>query len=55
MTQGYYMDIYIYKKNNLVYIIGNKSAASSDKSNYKVIALITDCLKIFKICLLKMH
>ena len=35
-------------------IIKNKTGYSSDKGNYRPIALVTACSKIFEICLLKM-
>ena len=41
-------------KTAIVPIIKNKTGDSSDKGNYRPIALATACSKIFKICLLKM-
>ena len=38
----------------IVPIIKNKSGNTSDKSNYRPIALVTACSKIFESCLLKM-
>ena len=43
-------------KTAIVPIIKNKSGSSgSDKANYKPIALVTACSKIFESCLLIMH
>ena len=41
-------------KTAIVPIIKNKKGYSSDKGNYRPIALVTACSKIFEICLLKM-
>ena len=41
-------------KTTIVPVIKNKSGNTSDKSNYRPIALITACSKIFESCLLKM-
>ena len=41
-------------KTAIVLIIKNKSGNTSDKSNYRPIALVTACSKIFESCLLKM-
>ena len=41
-------------KTAIVPIIKNKTGDSSDKSNYRPIALVTACSKIFEICLLVM-
>ena len=41
-------------KTAIVPIIKNKTGDSSDKGNYRLIALATACSKILKICLLKM-
>ena len=41
-------------KTAIVSIIKNKSGNSSDKANYRPIALVTACSKIFKSCLLIM-
>ena len=41
-------------KTAIVPIIKNKSGNISDKSNYRPIALVTACSKIFESCLLKM-
>ena len=41
-------------KTAIVPIIKNKTGDSSDKGNYRPIALVTACSKIFEICLLKM-
>ena len=38
----------------IVPIIKNKTGDSGDKSNYRPIALVTACSKIFEICLLEM-
>ena len=35
-------------------LLKNKTGDSSDKGNYRPIALVTACSKIFEICLLKM-
>ena len=43
-----------FMKTAIVPIIRNKSGNTSDKSNYRPIALVTACSKIFKSCLLKM-
>ena len=40
-------------KTAIVPFIKNKSGNTSDKSNYRPIALVTACSKIFKSCLLK--
>ena len=41
-------------KTAIVPIIKNISGNTSDKSNYRPIALVTACSKIFESCLLKM-
>ena len=41
-------------KTAIVPIIKNKSGNSSDKANYRSIALVTACSKIFESCLLIM-
>ena len=41
-------------KTAIVPIIKNKSGYSSDKANYRPIALVTACSKIFESCLLIM-
>ena len=41
-------------KTEIVPINKNKSGNTSDKSNYRPIALVTACSKIFEFCLLKM-
>ena len=43
-----------FMKTAIVPIIKNKTGDSSDKSNYRPIALVTACSKIFEICLLEM-
>ena len=43
-----------FMKTAIVPIIKNKSGNTSDKSNYRPIALVTACSKIFESCLLKM-
>ena len=40
-----------FMKTAIVPIIKNKSGNTSDKSNYRPIALVTSCLKIFESCL----
>ena len=46
-----------FMKTAIVPIIKNKTGDSSDKSNYRPIALalVTACSKIFEICLLEMQ
>ena len=49
------MAIYLlrdFRKTVIVPIIKNKSGNSSDKANYRPIALVTACSKIFESCLL---
>ena len=41
-------------KTAIVPIIKNKAGNSSDKANYRPIALVTACSKIFESCLLIM-
>ena len=43
-----------FMKTAIVPIIKNNTGDFSDKSNYRPIALVTACSKIFEICLLKM-
>ena len=43
-----------FMKTAIVPIIKNKTGDSSDKNNYRPIALVTACSKIFEICLLEM-
>ena len=43
-----------FMKNAILPIIKNRTGDSSDKSNYRPIALVTACSKIFEICLLEM-
>ena len=43
-----------FMKTAIVPIIKNKTEDSSDKSNYRPIALVTACSKIFEMCLLEM-
>ena len=52
ITHGYLPEDFM--KTAIVPIIKNKTGDSSDKGNYRPIALVTACLKIFEICLLKM-
>ena len=52
ITHGYLPEDFM--KTAIVPIIKNKTRDSSDKGNYKPIALVTTCSKIFEICLLKM-
>ena len=43
-----------FMKTAIVPIIKNKTRDSNDMSNYRPIALVTACSKIFEICLLEM-
>ena len=43
-----------FMKTAIVLIIKIKTGDSSDKNNYRPIALVTACSKIFEICLLEM-
>ena len=52
ITHGYLPEDFM--KTAIVPIIKNKTGDSSDKGNYRPIALVTACSKIFEICLLKM-
>ena len=52
ITHGYLPEDFM--KTAIVPIIKNKTGDSSDKSNYRPIALVTACSKIFESCLLKM-
>ena len=52
ITHGYLPRDFM--KTAIVPIIKNKSGNTSDKSNYRPIALVTACSKIFESCLLKM-
>ena len=42
-------------KSAIVPIIKSKTDNSSDKINYRPIALVTVCSKIFELCLLKLY
>ena len=52
ITHGYLIEDLM--KTAIVPIIKNKTEDSSDKGNYRPIALVTACSKISEICLLKM-
>ena len=52
ITHGYLPEDFM--NTAIVPIIKNKTGDSSDKGNYRPIALVTACSKIFEICLLKM-
>ena len=52
ITHGYLPENFM--KTAIVPIIKNKTGDSSDKGNYRPIALVTACSKIFEICFLKM-
>ena len=52
ITHGYLPENFMITA--IVPIIKNKTGGSSDKGNYRPIALVTACSKIFEICLLKM-
>ena len=52
ITHGYLPENFM--KTAIVPIIKNKTGDSSDKGNYRPIALVIACSKIFEICLLKM-
>ena len=52
ITHGYLPEDFM--KTAIVPIIKNKTGDSSDKGNYRPIALVAACSKIFEICLLKM-
>ena len=42
-----------FKKTALVPIVKNKTGDTSDKNNYRPIAIVTDASKLFEICILK--
>ena len=52
ITHGYLPEDFM--KTVIVPIIKNKTGDLSDKGIYRLIELVTACLKIFEICLLKM-
>ena len=49
ITHGYLPDMFM--KTAIVPIIKNKTGDTSDKNNYRLIALVTAALKIFELCL----